>query len=44
METLVGYAWERVRSGLAMPGVVVTNRTVLYCSCKVELPSRKRAR
>jgi hypothetical protein len=23
IETLVGYAWERVRSGLAMPGVVV---------------------
>jgi hypothetical protein len=23
IETLVGYAWERVRSGLAMPGVIV---------------------
>jgi len=23
VETLVGYAWERVRSGVAMPGVVV---------------------
>ena len=28
VETLVGYAWERVRSGMAMPGVIValTNR------------------
>jgi hypothetical protein len=23
IETLVGYAWERVRSGMAMPGVIV---------------------
>jgi len=23
VETLVGYAWERVRSGMAMPGVIV---------------------
>jgi len=23
VETLVGYAWERVRSGLSMPGVIV---------------------
>ncbi len=23
VETLVGYAWQRVRSGLAMPGVIV---------------------
>lgn len=23
VETLVGYAWERVRSGVAMPGVIV---------------------
>ena len=30
IETLVGYAWERVRSGMAMPGVIValTNRPI----------------
>jgi hypothetical protein len=30
VETLVGYAWERVRSGMAMPGVIValTNRPI----------------
>jgi hypothetical protein len=30
VETLVGYAWERVRSGIAMPGViaVLTNRPI----------------
>lgn len=25
VETLVGYAWERVRSGRSMPGVIVTS-------------------
>jgi hypothetical protein len=30
VETLVGYAWERVRSGMAMPGVIaaLTNRSI----------------
>lgn len=30
IETLVGYAWERVRSGMTMPGVIVvlTNRPI----------------